>query len=290
LLVARDWSLLLAVLIVCRGLLSAAPAQAQTTPSPVVLQQSQNIDHLFNWYYASVYGTGYYKIGEESVAVVRLPFAHTLRQATDDQWGLRLTLPVSGAFADFDLREFDLGRVSTAGMSFVPGLEVVIPLSPAWTVKPFASLGMGRDFHHDSNALIYSVGATTVYQQPISDSVLSALGGKLVYAGYQSGGERSILGALAIGGDLGFPLAMEISGRQAILGTTLIGTVYFNNLDFLMPGSPREEVSHEVEVALTLGARRPFEVLGIGFDRFGLGYRWGSDGLRGVRLVGSFPF
>jgi hypothetical protein len=120
--------------------------------------------------------------------------------------------------------------------------------------------------------------------------VLSALGGKLVYAGYQSGGERSILGALAIGGDLGFPLAMEISGRQAILGTTLIGTVYFNNLDFLMPGSPREEVSHEVEVALTLGARRPFEVLGIGFDRFGLGYRWGSDGLRGVRLVGSFPF
>jgi hypothetical protein len=271
--------------------LLASSAHAQTTPSPLVLQQSQDVDHLFNWYYASAYGTGYYQIGEESVAVVRLPFARTLRQATDEQWGLRLTLPVSGAFANFDLREFDLGRVSTAGMSFVPGIEVVIPLSPSWMVKPFASLGMARDFHHDSNAIIYSLGASTVYQQPIGDSVLSAVGGKVVYAGYQSGGERSILGAVSIGGDLGFPLGgMEISGRQAVLGTQLIGTVYFNNLDFLIPGSPREEVSHEVEVSLTLGARRPFEVLGIGFDRFGLGYRWGSDGLRGVRLVGSFPF
>jgi hypothetical protein len=288
--VIRNGSLLCAGLLSCAAVLPVSSAHAQTTPSPVVLQQSQNVDQLFNWYYASVYGTGYYKIGEESVAVVRLPFAHTLRQATEEQWGLRLTLPVAGAFANFDFTEFDLGHVSTAGMSFVPGLEIVIPLSPAWTVKPFASLGMGRDFQHDSNAIIYSVGATTVYQLPTGDSVLSAIGGKLVYAGYQSGGEKNILGAVSIGGDLGFPLSMEISGRQAVLGTQLIGTVYFNNLDFLIPGSPREEVSHEVEVALTLGARRPFEVLGIGFDRFGLGYRWGSDGLRGVRLVGSFPF
>ncbi len=284
-LLAVGFSFVLAV-----ELLRACTAHAQTPPDPVVLQQSQEVDRLFNWYYASVYGTGYYKIGEESVAVLRLPFARTLRQATDEQWGLRLTLPVTGAFANFDLREFDLGRVSTSGVSIVPGLEVVIPLSPAWTVKPLASLGLGRDFQHDSSAVIYSVGATTVYQEPIGDSVLSAVGAKLVYAGYQSGGTESDLAALSVGGDLGFPLKMEISGRQAVLGTQLIGTVYFNNLDFLMPGSPREKVSHEVEVALTLGARRPFEVLGIGFDRFGLGYRWGSDGLRGVRLVGSFPF
>jgi hypothetical protein len=120
--------------------------------------------------------------------------------------------------------------------------------------------------------------------------VLSAVGGKLVYAGYQSGGEKSILGALSLGGDLGFPLSMEISGRQAVLGTQVIGTVYFNNLDFLMPGSGREEVSQEVEVGLTLSVRRPFQVFGVGFDRIGIGYRRGSNDLRGVRLVGTFPF
>lgn len=266
------------------------PVPAQALPREVVQQRAQDVDQLFNWYYASVYGTGYYKIGEESVAVLRLPFAHSFRHATDEQWGLRLTVPVSAAFADFDLRDFDLGRVSTAGVSIVPGIEAEIPLSARWAVKPFANLGMGREFQRDSSALIYSAGATTIYRWPADDDLRSAVGGKLVYAGYQSGGEKSILGALSIGGDLGFPLNMEISGRQAILGGQLIGTVYFNDLDFLMPGSGTKEVSAEAEVALTLGVRRPFEVLGVGFDRVGFGYRRGSNGLRGVRLVGSFPF
>lgn len=127
----------------------------------MVQQRSQEVDHLFNWYYASVFGTGAYKIGEESVAALRLPFAYTFRKATDEQWGLRLTVPVTAAVAEFDLRDFDLGRVSTVGMSIVPGLEA---------------------------------------------------------------------------------------------------------------------------------EARLFEVLGVGFDRIGIGYRRGSNGLRGVRLVGSFPF
>ena len=45
-----------------------------------------------------------------------------------------------------------------------------------------------------------------------------------------------------------------------------------------------------VELALTLRTRKPFELLGVPFDRIGLGYRQGSDGLKGVRLVASFPF
>jgi hypothetical protein len=36
--------------------------------------------------------------------------------------------------------------------------------------------------------------------------------------------------------------------------------------------------------------RNPHEILGVSFDRIGLGYRQGLDGLKGVRLVASFPF
>ena len=278
------------MLVIVAALAIPATVYPQLLPRPVVQQRAQDVEHLFNWYYASVYGTGYYKIGEESVAVLRLPFAYTFWKATEEQWGLKLTVPVTAAFAEFDLRDFDLGRVSTVGMSITPGLEAEIPLGPRWALKPFASLGAGREFPHDANALIYSVGVTTVYQRPLGDNVLSAVGGKLVYAGYQSGSEESVLAALSLGGDLGFPLDMEISGRQAVLGLQLIGTVYFNNLDFLMPRTGREEVAREGEVALTLGVRRAFEVMGVGFDRVGIGYRKGSNGLRGVRLVGSFPF
>ena len=64
----------------------------------------------------------------------------------------------------------------------------------------------------------------------------------------------------------------------------------FNDLEFLLPGTPTQDVSNEVEVALTLGVRKPVDFLGVSFDRIGLGYRQGSDGLKGVRLVASFPF
>ena len=288
--VCRDGSLLRAVLLTCIALALSPSVHAQALPRPVVQQRAQEVDHLFNWYYASVYGTGAYKIGEESVAVVRLPFAYSINQATDEQWGLRLSVPVSAALAQFDLSDFDLGKVRATGLSVLPGIEVEIPLGPGWAVRPFASVGGGWEFERDSSALIYSVGATTAYHRPIGDNLLFTLGGKLVYAGYQAGGEKSTLSALSLGGDLGFPLPMEISGRQAILGTQLIGTVYFNDLDFLMPGSGVKEVSKELEVALTLGVRRPLELWGVSFDRIGLGYRSGSNGLRGVRLVGSFPF
>jgi hypothetical protein len=279
-----------AVFAVIAALAIPVTVCAQDLPRSVVQQRAQEVDHLFNWYYASVYGTGAYKIGEESVAVVRLPFAYTIRNATDEQWGIKVMLPVSAALAEFDLTNLDLGRVSTAGLSVVPGVEVEIPLNPAWTVRPFVNVGAGWEFQRDSSALIYSVGASTAWRRPLGNDLLAALGGKLVFAGYKSGGESSTLAALSLGGDLGFPLQMELSGRQAILGTQLIGTVYFNDLEFLLPKSGVKEVSQEMEVALTLNVRRPLEILGVGFDRMGLGYRWGSNGLRGVKLVGSFPF
>jgi hypothetical protein len=288
LILLASWRLIWVVVVSCTAL---APAvHAQSLPRPVVQQRAQEVDHLFNWYYASVYGTGAYKIGEESVAVARLPLAYTARPANEEQWGFKLTLPVSVALAEFDLTDLDLGNVTTAGLSVLPGIEVEIPLSAAWTVRPFVNVGGGWEFQRDSSALIYAIGATAAWHRPVGENLLLGFGSKLVYAGYKSGSESSTLAALSLGGDLGFPLEMEISGRQAILGTQLIGTVYFNELQFLMPGSGVQEVSKELEAALTLGVRRPLEILGVSFDRIGLGYRRGSNGLRGLRLVGSFPF
>jgi hypothetical protein len=271
-------------------LFAPAVLQAQALPRAVVEQRAREVSELFNWYYASVYGTGVYKIGEETVGVVRLPMAYTIREATEEQWGLRLTFPVSAALAEFDLTDFDLGRINAVGLSVLPGIEAEIPLRPGWVVKPFANVGGGWEFKRDTSAWIWSVGASTLNRWTLGQTWLLGLGGKLTYAGYSSRGVESVLGAVSIGGDLGFPIEMQIAGRQAILGAQLVGTMYFNKLEFLLPGSPTDDVSNEVELALTLGVRKPVEFLGASFDRIGLGYRQGSDGLKGVRLVASFPF
>ena len=280
----------LGALLVALGLTLAQGAQGQALPETVVQQRAQQTSELFNWYYAAVYGTGAYKIGEETVGVIRLPMAYTIRETTDKEWGLRLTFPVSTALADFDLTDFDLGHINAVGVSVLPGIEAEIPLRPGWTVKPFVNAGGGWEFKNDTSAFIWSVGASTLYRRTLDRKWLLGLGAKLIYAGYGAGGTSSILGAVSIGGDLGSPIEMEIAGRQAILGAQIVGTLYFNDLEFLLPGSATQDISNEVEVALTLGVRKPVEFLGAPFDRIGLGYRQGSDGLKGVRLVASFPF
>jgi len=272
------------------ALLRPEPAAAQALPQPVVQQRAARPDQLFNWYYAAAYGTGAYKVGEETVGVLRAPLGYRIREAGPDQWGVRLTFPVTAAFAEFDLTDFQLGRPTVAGLSVLPGVELEIPLAPQWLLKPFANAGGGWEFQRDGSAFIYSAGTSLLHKRPLDNGWLTALGGKLIFAGYNAGGEQSRLAALSGGGDIGFPLDMEIAGRQALLGVQLIGTVYFNRLEFLLPGSAEKEVLTEAEIALTLGVRKPIEFLGASFDRVGLGYRKGSDGLKGIRLVGSFPF
>ena len=264
--------------------------EAQALTRAQVQQRSQQVSELFNWYYAAVYGTGVYKIGEETVGVIRLPMAYNIRKATDTDWGLRLTFPVSAALAEFDLTDFDLGRPTAVGVSFLPGVEAEIPLRPGWVVKPFANVGGGWEFERDTSAMIWSMGASTLYNVDLAPKWPLGLGLKVTYAGYDAEGTSSVLGAVSYGADFGLPVETEFFGHRGFLGAQIVATTYFNKLDFLFPGSPEEEVSNEVELALTFRAYKPIEFLGVSFDRTGLGYRQGSDGLKGVRLVASFPF
>ena len=281
---------LAAAATVAAALFFSGPASAQTLSREVVQQRSRNVDQLFNWYYAAIYGTGVYSIGEQTVGVIRAPFGYRLREAGAEQWGVRLTVPVTAALAEFDLDDFNLGNVHAAGLSVMPGVEVEIPLAPQWTLKPFINVGGGWEFERSGAALIFSAGVATVYRKPLENGWLSTLGGRLTFAGYEAGEEGSRLAALAGGGGLDIPIDMTIAGRQALFGMQLTGTIYFDKLKFLLPGSAEKEVLAEAEVAVTLGVRKPIEFYGVSFDRVGLGFRKGSDGLKGIRLVGSFPF
>ncbi|HEX9184355.1 MAG TPA: hypothetical protein VF876_13965 [Burkholderiales bacterium] len=190
-----------AALCMAAALGVAAPALAQSDPVATVRQRAERPDELFNWYYASVFGTGYYRIGEEQVGVIRVPLRYELRPASAEHWGIRLTLPVSLALAQFDLQDFDLGKVRAQGLSVLPGIELEIPL-----------------------------GATTRYARPAFDASQLALGGRLAYAGYSAGGEASQLVQISLGGELTVPAGFSIAERAALFAFQLIGTAYLKEL------------------------------------------------------------
>ncbi len=76
-------------LVVAAACLAAIPGvQAQT-------RTVEDDQELINWYYAATYGTGIYTAGDRTVGVLKIPVSRTLRESGDDQWGLRLILPLT---------------------------------------------------------------------------------------------------------------------------------------------------------------------------------------------------
>ena len=50
------------------------------------IARSSQASALFNWNYAAIYGTGFYNIGEETVAVARVPLAGLVRELWPVLW------------------------------------------------------------------------------------------------------------------------------------------------------------------------------------------------------------
>jgi hypothetical protein len=65
---------------------------------------------------------------------------------------------------------------------------------------------------------------------------------------------------------------------------------YLTDLEFLLTDLRVTEIRDEYELGLSLGVRPAYRIFGMTFDRVGLSYVVGSDGLHGVRLVTEFPF
>jgi hypothetical protein len=246
---------------------------------------------LFNWYYATAFGTGAYRIADQTVTVLSAPITYMLRPPSDEKWGVRVTVPVTAALANFHYQDLDFADTTVAGMSILPGVEWMIVPRPNWMVRPFVGLGYGTEFQSETGATIYQVGVTSAYQVPDLERWRVSLGMKLIYAGYVSNDGGGLpLSGLSVGAGSAFPLDWNWDGHKTWLGFQLIGTSYFNDLEFLVPGSGVQEIRNEYEIGVSLNIDPPVALLGATFDRLGLGYRRGSGGLQGIHLVTEFPF
>jgi hypothetical protein len=270
-------------------LLAAAPAAGQS-----VAPNSSSVSAAFNWYYATSFGTGVYQFNDTTVSALNLPFKVTMREPTDTQWGWRLQMPVTMAFANLDVTSADFTQVKTinlAGLMVLPGAEIVVPLQPNWRLTGFGNLGGTWDLDTNAAAAVYRVGLSTRYRVAALREPDLELGVKLINAGYGTSGEY---GNPVNQGSLGVVSSVALPGapgdaRQIRLGAHWIGTNYFTQVRFRSPAG-YTELHSEYEAGLSLIFRPGFELLGARWDRMGLGYVHAANGLKGVRLVTEFPF
>ena len=277
------WQRVLAAIAVCLAVLPVANAQTRAV---------EDKQDLINWYYAATYGTGIYSAGDRTVGVLQAPLSFNLRESGDEQWGLRITLPVSLGFYDFDFGgvvENGLpSRIST--LSIVPGIEFEKRIVPRWLLKPYVSAGAGWELGGDESAWIYDAGLRSRFL--IGENRASALSlvNLLSLAGYYpSGGPNQPLSLFAIGFDVQIPMGRAFFDRPIEVSILPVYYYYFKKLGFAELNDRDNKVLEEAELLVSLLAKEPFTVLGIDVDRIGIAVRTTND-VSGFSIFTSLPF
>ena len=121
------------------GLLRGLSCGAATAPTALATT-GQDANYA-NFAFASEVGSGVYEINGSTIQVYRLPFSYRLRDAPRPRGrpGIRLILPATVGFANFQLRDLAHLEIPTniSALSLEPGVEFDYWLHEDWHVYPY---------------------------------------------------------------------------------------------------------------------------------------------------------
>jgi len=249
-----------------------------------------------HWAYSSYFGTGWYQVnGERDVFVLRSTPRWELREssiAEDGQRsiGIQLRFPITAGLNNFVLDDLP-GAVdpdNLASLSITPGIDIIVPVTSRWSLRPFASVGWGTIINDDESAWTYWTGIKSRYE--FSKGKLDwALLNSLTYVGYDpSDGASDDFWPLMAGLEFDYPLAtFWLNGDPVILNWHAMYTTFENDLDiFLEDGSTRVITDQwEFGIAFSKEDKR-IRIWRFSFDRLGLAYRFSTSGdLQGISVV-----
>lgn len=245
-----------------------------------------------NYAYVADSGFGGFSISGRSVQVYRIPFSYTLRSLDEHPRGLKLTLPVSFGFHDLkatiddELRPIERLRTLT----FVPGLELHLPVGRQTVLKPFVEAGFGRETEVSGTTVyLYSAGLKTLTTQPL-DGVTVGIGTNVEWNGVSAeDGDSDDFGVAELGAEWLYPLPASVAGRRLDLGPYLILRYFYSDLVFERLDAPAIEIDAQAELGVSLGTEEPIRFMGVKLPRFGFAYRFGG-GLESWRINFGFPF
>jgi len=269
-----------------------------TAPQPLLAADAGNV----HWAYSSYFGTGTYQLGDfATVAVVRPNPSWTFREsAIDDDGnrtiGWRLRVPVAIGYHAFDFRDIseilDPGNVVT--VSVTPGVEMDIPVTRRWLLRPLLYGGWGTVTDSSETAWTYWTGIKSRYTWNTGKLEWSLLN-SISYVGFNAN-EDNTEGMVPImaGFEWAYPFTnWKMDNDPLELSWHLAYTSFQNDMDlppFLDPNTERVLDLWQVGVALGKQGKK-FEFWKFKWDRIGLAFEAGGGGnLRGIKIYFSSVF
>ncbi len=266
------------------ALLSAAASAAQ----------AQNIidDSNFNYAYSVFVGTGVYRAEDQTIFILRVPAAWTLREPDFDtgQIGWRFLLPFSVGVANFDELEdipelrFDDLKTLTA----TPGVEVQIPFSSNWLLKPFGQAGAGTDLDSDDYSVV--LGAGTRVRGVFGEGERWIVGGEFLWARNRPSRdlETTSFTRWGIGFEYKQPTNWQLFDRRLSFHGRILHYYFANPVNF-DENNRRFEIDRSTEIGISFGIDRPINILGYKFRQGGIGYERSGE-YNAIKFFTRFPF
>jgi hypothetical protein len=248
-----------------------------------------------HWAYSTYFGTGWYQVNDSRDAFAvryaprRLVRQHSLVEGRRT-YGMELRIPITVGLNHFPLDDLQ-GSVNPdnlANISVTPSVNLQIPISDRWTLRPFAALGWGTVLNGDESAWTYWAGIRSrhTFQSGALDWAWINSAG---FVGYSpNNGPSSSFWPLMTGLEFAYPLgARRLQGEQVILNWHASYTFFGDDLELLNRALMTEAIPDQWELGLGISKQEtPIGVWRFRFDRLGLAYRFSSDrDLQGVGLV-----
>ena len=253
---------------------------------------SASEEQLVNVAYATQLGSGVYDIAGRTLQIYRLPFGYTFAQPSGKRPGVRLTLPLTIGFVDFETRDvIGTGLPDNLdSLSFVPGLELDFALTPRWHLLPFAEAGRIWDRSGDGDATVYSLGmhAAAAMSQRWLDLRFD-VGATYSAVNLHDESRSGDLVLLSIGIEGRHSLGLHLADHPLDWGVYLLSDTFLNRPDEPLTRAEQRADRTQFEIGVTVGPQSKMTLWHIPVPRLGVGYHFGQD-LGVWRLVIGAPF
>ena len=252
-----------------------------------------------HWAMGAFFGTGWYQVDDNrSVFVFRIPPRQTLRESSFDEngkrkLGIEIQYPVSFGLHNLDQLPDFVDFDNFATVTFTPGVQVEIPVTEKWYLRPYAHIGYGAEISTSDSAWIYYGGVKSRYQLSSSKYNWSLLNA-VYFAGYKPEfARRGQYGSFMTGLEFNQPLkSFQLGGDDTWLNWHITYNYLFDRLNFHVDEDRVESIGDQWEIGLALSkGSKNIKIWFISFEHVGLAYKWSSNGAyRAISINLRSPF
>lgn len=240
-----------------------------------------------HWASAAFFGTGWYRVDDNRKAFIfRIPPRQVVRESGWGEDGKRklgweILYPITLGLHQLDdipdFIEFD----NYGTITFTPGVQVEIPVSERWYLRPYGHLGFGYERKSGEWAGIWYGGIKSRYLLGQGETLVWSLLNAVSYAGYQPQYKQRGQYGSAMGG-LEFNHALpglEAGGDPLWFNWHITYDYLFDNLNFHVSEDEVVSIRDQWELGLALGkGRKKVKIWFVEFEQVGLSFKWSSNG------------